>query len=406
MNIALAVLFFMVLLLLAVLAEPLAERIRVPFSAVLVVIGFVGSEVLVAAGFDTGVRWENFHELIFYVFLPALIFDAAFRLDFRSLLKDLIPIVLLAVPFMVLAAAITAVIVYYGIAHPSGFPWIAALITGALLSATDPVSVLALLKTTKAPERLNILLEGESLFNDATAIVLFSILIALVLSPGEATSWQGAVGEFLLVCFGGLACGALIGALAYALMAAFRQPVIKGLITVLLAYFAYLIAEVLLQVSGVMAVLAAGLTLGEMKRRRGESREWRFVEDLWEFAGYIANALIFLLAGVTITVVMFTSHWLAMLIGIVAVLIARVVVVFGLLGPMSRLPGMKAIPLSHQVVLTWGGVRGAVTLALALSLPLALDPWFTIQSIAYGVVLFTLFVQSTTIRLVIRKLAP
>ncbi|MEE8264413.1 MAG: sodium:proton antiporter [Gammaproteobacteria bacterium] len=406
MNIALAVLFFMVLLLLAVLAEPLAERIRVPFSAVLVVIGFVGSEVLVAAGFDTGVRWENFHELIFYVFLPALIFDAAFRLDFRSLLKDLIPIVLLAVPFMVLAAAITAVIVYYGIAHPSGFPWIAALITGALLSATDPVSVLALLKTTKAPERLNILLEGESLFNDATAIVLFSILIALVLSPGEATSWQGAVGEFLLVCFGGLACGALIGALAYALMAAFRQPVIKGLITVLLAYFAYLIAEVLLQVSGVMAVLAAGLTLGEMKRRRGESGEWRFVEDLWEFAGYIANALIFLLAGVTITVVMFTSHWLAMLIGIVAVLIARVVVVFGLLGPMSRLPGMKAIPLSHQVVLTWGGVRGAVTLALALSLPLALDPWFTIQSIAYGVVLFTLFVQSTTIRLVIRKLAP
>ncbi|MFB3083071.1 MAG: cation:proton antiporter [Gammaproteobacteria bacterium] len=406
MNIALAVLFFMVLLLLAVLVEPLTERIRVPFSAVLVVIGFVGSEVLVAAGFDTGVRWENFHALIFYVFLPVLIFEAAFRLDFRSLLKDLIPIVLLAVPFMVLAAAITAVIVYYGIAHPSGFPWIAALITGALLSATDPVSVLALLKTTKAPERLNILLEGESLFNDATAIVLFSILIALVLSPGEATSWQGAVGEFLLVCFGGLACGALFGALAYALMAAFRQPVIKGVITVLLVYFAYLIAEVLLQVSGVMAVLAAGLTLGEMTRRRGESREWRFVEDLWEFAGYIANALIFLLAGVTITVVMFTSHWLAMLIGIVAVLIARVVVVFGLLGPMSRLPGMKAIPLSHQVVLTWGGVRGAVTLALALSLPLALDPWFTIQSIAYGVVLFTLFVQSTTIRLVIRKLAP
>jgi CPA1 family monovalent cation:H+ antiporter len=406
MTIALAVLFFMVLLLLAVLAEPLAERIRVPFSAVLVVIGFVGSEMLVAAGFDTGVRWENFHELIFYVFLPILIFEAAFRLDFRSLLKDLIPIVLLAVPFMVLAAAITAVIVYYGIAHPSGFPWIAALITGVLLSATDPVSVLALLKTTNAPERLNILLEGESLFNDATAIVLFSILIALVLSPGEATSWQGAAVEFLLVCFGGLAGGALIGALAYALMAAFRQPVIKGLITVLLAYFAYLIAEVLLQVSGVMAVLAAGLTLGEMTRRRGESGDWRFVEDLWEFAGYIANALIFLLAGVTITVVMFTSHWLAMLIGIVAVLIARVVVVFGLLGPMSRLPGMKAIPLRHQVVLTWGGVRGAVTLALALSLPLALDPWFTIQSIAYGVVLFTLFVQSTTMRPVIRKLAP
>lgn len=406
MTIALAVLFFMVLLLLAVLAEPLAERIRVPFSAVLVVIGFVGSEMLVAAGFDTGVRWENFHELIFYVFLPILIFEAAFRLDFRSLLKDLIPIVLLAVPFMVLAAAITAVIVYYGIAHPSGFPWIAALITGVLLSATDPVSVLALLKTTHAPERLNILLEGESLFNDATAIVLFSILIALVLSPGEATSWQGAAVEFLLVCFGGLAGGALIGALAYALMAAFRQPVIKGLITVLLAYFAYLIAEVLLQVSGVMAVLAAGLTLGEMTRRRGESGDWRFVEDLWEFAGYIANALIFLLAGVTITVVMFTSHWLAMLIGIVAVLIARVVVVFGLLGPMSHLPGMKAIPLRHQVILTWGGVRGAVTLALALSLPLALDPWFTIQSIAYGVVLFTLFVQSTTMRPVIRKLAP
>ncbi|MCI0401310.1 MAG: sodium:proton antiporter [Gammaproteobacteria bacterium] len=393
----------MVLLLLAVLVEPLAERIRIPFSAALVFIGFVGSEVLIGAGFDTGVRWENFRDLIYYVFLPVLIFEAAFRLDFRALLKDLFIILMLSLPLMALGAAITAVIVYYGIAHPSGFPWVAALLTGALLSATDPASVLSLLKKIKATERINILLEGESLFNDATAIVLFSLLVTLALGFGEAKAWDKALGEFLLIFFGGLAVGALIGSLTYALMGAFRQPVIAGLMTVLCAYFAYLIADVL-QISGVMAVLAAGLVLGELARRSGESRESRFVEDLWEFAGYVANALIFLLAGVTITVVMFQSQWLAMLIGICAVLIARAALVFGFLGPMSRLPGVKAIPMSHQVVLTWGGVRGAVTLALALSLPLELDFWFTIQSIAYGVVLFTLFVQTTTMRWVIRKL--
>jgi len=118
----------------------------------------------------------------------------------------------------------------------------------------------------------------------------------------------------------------------------------------------------------------------------------------------VAEALIFILAGVTITLSMFIDQWLAILIGIAAVIFARVIVIFGIFPAMNILPGIEPVPVKHQIVLAWGGVRGTVTLALALSLPLILDYWYTIQSIAYGVVLFTLFFQATTMNYLINKL--
>ena len=176
------------------------------------------------------------------------------------------------------------------------------------------------------------------------------------------------------------------------------------MVTLLTAYGAFIIAEDLFHFSGVMAVLAAGLFLGKMSFQIADGQDNKFTEDLWAFAAHVTELLIFLLAGVTITLTMFTDQWLAMLIGIVAVIVARVVIVFGLLSLFSRLPKVETVPLKHQAVLTWGGVRGTVTLALALSLPLMLESWFTVQSIAYGVVLFTLFVQTTSMNLLIRKL--
>ncbi len=394
-------LWFTGLLIAALLIEPLATRLRLPFSAALVIVGFIGSECVVALGFDTGLRWHHFSELILEVLLPVLVFESAFNLRTRDVLKNIIPILYLAIPVMVIATFITGGIIYLGIGSATGFPWVVALLTGALLSATDPVAVVALFKKAGAPHQLHIMLEGESLFNDATAIVLFSLLLALTLMPASEITLSGAILEFLRTFTGGILAGVVIGALGMLLMTAFKSAVPRGIATVAGGIVSFYVAEHVLHVSGVMAVLCSGLMMGEINRRRGDAA---FPCTLWEFNAYIANALIFLLLGVTITLDMFSERWLAMLIGIAAVLMARILAVYVLLPAIQPLPGVAPVPLVHRSVMLWGGLRGAVTVALALSLPLELEAWYTVQSIAYGVVLFTLFIQAPTMGLLLKHL--
>jgi len=399
------VLFLMALLLVAALVEPLAKKIHLPFSIILVVIGFIGSEIAVKQlGIDTGIRWDNFGTIIFYFILPILIFQAALEIDIKLLWENIIPIGLLALPLMLVSAVVIAACVYYGIDHASGFPWMAAFITGALLSATDPAAVLALLKNANAPERLSMLLEGESLFNDATAIVMFSILIAIATGTQSAGSVDEVLFRFATVFFGGLAVGAIVGLVTCLMMKILGGPYSFPLLSIICAYAAFLITEDLMHLSGVMAVLAAGLTIGRCRRESTTEIHNDFAEKFWGLLGYIAESMIFLLAGITIIVSMFADRWLAIIIGIISILVARIIMIFGTFPILKILPGIDSVPLKQQVVLAWGGVRGTVTLALALSLPLTLDYWYTIQSIAYGVVLFTLFVQATTIGPLIRKL--
>jgi len=395
------VLFLMALLLVAALVEPLAKKIHLPFSIILVVIGFIGSEITVKQlGIDTGIRWDNFSTIIFYFILPILIFQAALEIDIKLMWENIVPIGLLALPLMLVSAMVIAACVYYGIDHATGFPWMAAFITGALLSATDPAAVLALLKNANAPERLSMLLEGENLFNDATAIVMFSLLIAIATGTQSAGSMDEILLRFATVFFGGLTVGVLGGFIAGLMIKAIHGSYVFPLVSIVCAYATFLIAEDLLHFSGVMAVLASGLMVGVFSRKY----KTEMTKMFWDFLAYIAEAMIFLLAGITITLSMFTDRWLAIIIGIIAILVARIIMIFGTFPILKILPGIDAVPLKQQVVLVWGGVRGTVTLALALSLPLTLDYWYTIQSIAYGVVLFTLFVQATTIGPLIRKL--
>jgi len=397
-------LFLMTLLLVAALIEPLAKKIHLPFSIILVIIGFIGSELVVKKlGIDTGIRWDNFGTIIFYFILPILIFQAALEIDIKLLWKNIVPIGLLALPLMLVSALVIAAGVYHGIDHATGFPWMAALITGALLSATDPAAVLSLLKSVNAPERLSMLLEGESLFNDATAVVMFSLLIAIATGAQSADSMNEVLFRFITVFFGGLVVG-LISGLIITLFTKVAGWSLFPLLSLICAYATFLIAEDLLHLSGVMAVLAAGLTVGRCRRESSAKIHNDFAEKFWGLLGHIAESTIFLLAGITITLSMFTEQWLAIVIGIIAVVIARIMMVFGTFPILQIIPGIDAVPLKQQTVLAWGGIRGTVTLALALSLPLTLDYWYTIQSIAYGVVLFTLFVQATTIGPLIRKL--
>lgn len=391
---------FIGMLLLAVVCEPLARILRLPFSALLVLIGFIGSEILVAVDIDTGLRWQQFNYLILHVFLPILVFESAFNMNARVLLKNLLPILLLAIPAMLLAAGITGVAIYYGIGHAEGFPWIAALLCGVIVSATDPVAVVALFKKLGAPERLTALLEGESLFNDATAIVMFTLLIAAA-SSGQDISVSTAAGTFIYTFAGGLAVGLICAVVGVGLYRFFSAAILRTLITVISAYMAFYLAEHVLHVSGVVAVLIAGLVLGQHHRHTASSDH--FAEEWWELAAYACNALLFLLVGVTVTWQMFESHWLAMIIGIVAATGARAVIVYGVLPLGLRLLPGEPIPGSYRPVMMWGGLRGAVSLALALSLPSTMEGWYSVQSIVYGIALFTLFVQAPLMPPLVRK---
>jgi CPA1 family monovalent cation:H+ antiporter len=401
MTIEFVVGFLVVLLGLSLVAEAVASRMRLPHSLILVLLGAgTGYFVTLGLDIDTGLRATNFHNLIFFVFLPVLVFEAAFKISLPELKANLGIIVFLAIAGMLLTTCISAVFLYFGIGHPTGFPWIAALLAGALLAATDPVAVVAQMNTLGAPKRLAVLLEGESLFNDATAIVIFSIFLTLATMPASEVTVGGAIGEFCLVFVGGSLVGALFGALGVYSIRHVRNGMSGAVVTLTAAYGSFLVAEGVLHVSGVMGSLVAGLMLSRANATHS-SRD-SGLDYFWSALSYVANGSVFLLMGVTITVAMFTERWLAMLIAVGAVLAARILATYGGLTALNLLPGER-VPGRYQTVIVWGGLRGAVTLALALALPIELDYWWTIQSMAFGVVLFTLFVQAPTMPWLLRR---
>jgi len=399
---ATTVLMLVGMLLAALLVEPLVRRIHLPFAALLVLAGFVGSELLVANGIDTGVRASNFPGLILYVLLPLLVFESAYHTDLRQLLRGLPMILMLAVPMLVLSVVITALGVWAGINHP-GFPWTAALLAGVLLSATDPTAIIALLNRSTNGRRLAVMLNGESLLNDALIIVLFSIVLSMALAPQQAGNWQQALPHFVRIVGGGMLVGVAVGALAALLLKLFHGTTREAVVTLISAYAALLIAQQVFQVSGIVATLCTGLILGTLARR-GQMQARRFIAAFWRLAAWIAYAMMFLLMGVTVTLEMFSQRWLAILITIVAVLLARSLAVGVAMLLVSPLPGSRPHGVVEGGVLVWGGLRGGVTLALALALPVQLDYWWTIQAIAFGTVLFTLFVQAPTLPLLLKRL--
>lgn len=401
-------LFLLALLPVAALVKPASEKLFLPFPVVLIITGFVCSEIATRLlDINTGIHWQNFPTIIFYLILPILIFQSALEMDLKLLRQNLVIILMLAIPLMLVSTALIAAGLYFGIAYPQGFPWVAALLAGALLSATDPAAVIAVFEKMNLSARPGILLEGESLFNDATAIVLFAALLELTM-PESPMSVSGNILmtclHFLSVFLGGIAVGVMAGLLMRFFNRLLNDINLKLMVTVASVYFVFILAEEILGLSGVMAVLIAGLVPGVTGQHADKQAEHESMDRTFDFLATVAGALIFLLAGITITWTMFADQWLAMLIGIGSVLGARFISLFFAFPVINRLPVVMPVRLTEQFLLAWGGVRGTVTLALALSLPLSLDYWYTIQSIAYGVVLFTLFVQTTTMPPVIKVL--
>ena len=377
------------LLLIASLVAIAVQRFRIPYSVALVVVGLLIT-------LQSPLQIELTPELILALFVPPLVFEAAFHLNFRDLQRSLPAILLLAVPGVIITTLIVGGILKFGIQLT--FP--VALVFGALIAATDPVAVVALFRTLGVPKRLAVLIEGESLFNDGTAIVLFNLMLVVAIT-GHFTPLE-SLGNFLRVSIGGLAVGLVLGWLVSLLIARVDDFLIETTLTTVLAFGSYLIAEQL-HFSGVLAVVAAGLVNGNLGSQ-GMSPTTRIVLfNFWEYFAFLANSLVFLLIGLQVNIPDLIAHWQPVLWAILAVLIARVVVVYGLSWISRR--AIEPIPLNWQHVLNWGGLRGAICLALALSLPASLgSDRDLLQVMAFGVVLFTLLLQSTTMKPLVRWL--
>jgi CPA1 family monovalent cation:H+ antiporter len=396
------ILTLIILIFVSLLAEPIARWLRLPFVAILIVVGFLGSELVVSLGYDTGIRASNFPLLVFYVFLPIIIFESAYSIDQKQLRKSLMPILVLALPIMILATLMIAYILYFLIGHPTGFPIYTALVAASLLAATDPMAVIRHLKALSTSDETIVLLEGESLFNDAIGVVLFTSFVAIAVSFNGAgfgdfsIDWWEKLRTFCWQFFGGLVFGILCGLVGTFFSYVIKTRILENILLIAIAYGSFMLAEDYVKVSGMMAVLSAGLIMNKAHQKYISARDKEFIDYWWHVIGYFSNSMLFILLGVTVTVQMFTDRWLAMIIAIGAVLLVRLISVFGLL---PLFTSFNKFSLSHKdrLILTWGGARGAVTAALALSLPTQIEGWLTVQSMAFGVILFTLFIQAPTI---------
>lgn len=402
-NIADLVGIIFLLLFIAAIALIASRSIRLPFTVLLVLIGVAivnltpfGQEWLTALE-----QFDGLPDVILFVLLPTLIFESAFSLNARQLKDNIWPILTLAIPGLLLSTLIIGTLIHL----LSGIALAPALLLGAILSATDPVAVISLFKQLGAPKRLTVLVEGESLFNDATALVLSKILMAVVLS-GYVTMEQafGGVLTFFSVFFGGAIVGVLMAWVVGQILGFLEsEPFVEVSLTTVLAYSSFVVAEHLFHVSGVMAVLAAAITMGSWGRTKISPSVNDFLHHFWEFLAYIANSLIFLMVGLRMDILGIAEHFSLFALLIVAMLVSRAIIIYGLVPILGRLPNANPISFGYKTVMYWGGLRGAIALAIVLSLP-AFEYTDLFIDLVAGAVLFTLLVQGLSIEKLVRML--
>lgn len=394
-----AVEFLIWLLIAASIIAMLAERLRIPYTVSLVLGGLLLSALPlpILSPLQTGHRpdWLTPH-VILIVFLPALVFEASVKIEARQLIRDVIPLLLLANLGVLIATLVTGYLVHWVI----GLPVLIALLFGSIISATDPISVLAIFKELRTVGRLSLIIEAESLLNDGTAVVLFEVLLAGIVA-GELIIAQG-VGQFCLAVVGGAALGLALGYLATRITATVDDPQIEITLTTILAYGSYLLAHHL-HISGVIATGAAGLMVGNFGGEKVMSARTRTAMlSFWEYISFVINSVVFLLMGLEVRVTALLHAWHTVLFAIAAVLIGRALSVY-LLVPTSNVFATK-IPFGWQHAAVWGGLRGALALALALSLDSAFPYRTQILDMTFGVVVFSILVQGLTMKPLLRML--
>jgi CPA1 family monovalent cation:H+ antiporter len=404
-------------LVLISLVQPAAERLHLPYTVLLafvgVAVGAVSSFLLYTPLISTFddivapvVNLPFSSSTFLGVFLPILLFHAALNIDLREIAEDAAPILALAILAVVAAAAAIG----FGLSLVS-VPLTVALLLGAIVATTDPAAVVAIFREVGAPPRLIRLVEGESLLNDAAAIVLFGLLLEM-LTEGAHPSLAAGLLRFAEAFFGGILLGAVGGRLFGAIL-----PYLGGsrtaemTLSVALPYIVYVLGDEVLDVSGVVAVVGAGLTGGALARIRLLPANWHYLRQVWEQIGFWAGSLIFVTASTLVPRLLAGMAWhdlLLLAILIAAALASRVGVLLGILPLLSALRLSQKISAAYKVAIAWGGLRGAVTLALALSVTenAQIDPGIKaiVAVLATGFVLFTLLVNGLSLRPMIRLL--
>ena len=403
----------------------LAARLRLPYTVLLAALGCTLGGVISLSGimldplpgpvlqdFFQELRGFNISaDILLWVFLPILLFDTATKLDGRELLDDVGPILILAVVAVLMTTAAAGVAVWW----VSSAGLTACLLVAAIIATTDPSAVTAVFREVGARRRLVLLVEGESLLNDAAAIALFTVLLALVTSgaaPSEFAVVYDIAFELTIDFVGGAAVGVALGRIAAILVSRIDQggPA-EVTLSVAVAYLAYALAEGYLHVSGVVSVVAAGLVFGTIGRMRVGTKEWESVSVIWSQLGFWASSLVFVLASMLVPETIRQarpSDLLLLAALLVGALSARALCLWGVLPIVRMLLRQRPISSRFKLVILWGGVRGAVTLALALAVAekdgVPPEVRHLVSVLATGFVLFTLLVQATSLRSLIHWL--
>jgi CPA1 family monovalent cation:H+ antiporter len=375
----------------ATIVAVFARRLRVPYAAALVAMG------LVLSYFKLLPPVELNPDVVLNLFLPVLLFEAAINTDASRLRENYRPVFLLSTLGMLVMTLVTG-----GLLHLMlGLPWVVAFLLGSMLSITDTVSVLAVFKELKVPPRLATIMEGESLFNDGTALVVFRMLLAVVLTSHFDP--LRSILDIILVSLGGLVVGGILGLAASWVLQQTRDHLTEIMLTTLLALGSFFIAE-RLHVSGVIAVVIAGLVVGNYGWRRALAPSSQIaLGSFWEYAGFGVNSVVFLLVGVNINPGDLIGQLPAILLAFLAVHIGRVAAVYPGFWVLRRTES-EPVPRSWQHVMLWGNIKGSLTMALAISLPASMAYRNDLLTIAFGVVLLSLLVQSLTLGSFVRWL--
>ena len=378
------------LLFVSALVAMLTRRLHLPYTVGLVLAGMTlyFSHVYI--------KWHLTKDLIFSVFLPPLVFEAALFIHWRDFKKELPVVTLLATAGVVLAAAVTAVGMHYALA----WDWDSAIVFGVLIAATDPVSVIATFEESKAHGRLRTLIESESLLNDGTAAVAFVAVLG-VLAGGHETVLSIS-GALFVTIIGGVLIGGIIVYLFMLLAGRTPDYLVEITFTTLAAYGSFFVAEHF-RCSGVLAALTAGLVVGNFRSSGSISAAGRHaLGPFWEYVAFVANSLIFLLIGAQEAQQHFKGLWVPVLLAIALVTLGRAATIYPLCALFVR--SRLKVDMRHQHVLFWGGLRGALALALSLSLPEDLPRRDLIVVITFAVVAFSVFAQGLTITPLLRRL--
>ena len=388
-----ALVAFVALLVAMPLVAYASRRLRLPYTVALVLVGIVVSALPLRGQLQVS------PSVVVGLLVPGLVFEAAYRLDGDELRRTFGGIALLAVPGVLVSAAVVALVLHL----TTGLPGNEAFLVGAMVSATDPVAVVATMRRLRAPRRLVTLVDAESLFNDGTGILVFTIALASFGSPRT-------LAEDAVAFVAGIAVSVLVGAVAGFLIAKAAARTADHLIeltlTLLAAYGTYLVAD-LVHESGIIATVVAGIVLGTYGRRVGLSpRAQEAIDDVWEFLAFVLTAIVFLLIGIAIPLDALRGALAPIVWGVAAILVGRALVIYGLLGGTAHLAhrfgGAPRLPVSWLHLMNWAGLRGAIATAVALSLPADIPDRTLIQGITFGIVLFTLIVQGATAERVAR----